>query len=166
MNRKAKDIIEFVVSVGICELAGAIGAIYTMPAIATWYAGLTKPGFTPPSWLFGPVWTLLYLLMGIAFFLVWSSFAKISNERERGRAKTAFGVFAIQLVLNILWSIIFFGSQNPFAGFIAIIALWLAIIATIMAFGKISRTAAWILVPYLLWVTFAAVLNLSIVVLN
>ncbi len=157
---KGKDIIRFIVSVGVCELAGVLGALYTTPNIGTWYAFLAKPALTPPAWVFGPVWTILYLLMGIALFLVWK---KRKGTAER---KEAIGIFAIQLVLNVLWSVIFFGSHSPFPGFIAIVSLWLAIIAAIAAFAKISRGAGWILVPYLLWVTFAAYLNLSVWLLN
>lgn len=163
---KGKNFIRFIVSVGICELVGVLGALYTTPNIGTWYVFLAKPALTPPAWVFGPVWTILYFLTGVALFLVWSSFAKASEGREKGNTRTAIGIFVIQLILNILWSIIFFGSQSSFPGFIAIVSLWLAVIATIMAFGKISRAAAWILVPYLFWVTFAGYLNFAIWLLN
>ncbi len=159
-DKTMKNIIGLVVYVGISELAGVIGAIFTTPNIAGWYASLTKPVLMPPAWLFGPVWTFLYFLMGIALFLVWRRGWKTAGVKE------AVGVFVIQLVLNILWSVIFFGLHAPLAAFIAVIALWIAIVATIMAFGKISHAAMWALLPYLLWVTFAAYLNLSIWLLN
>lgn len=142
------------------ELAGIIGSVFTVSSIPTWYATLNRPPLSPPNWLFGPVWTTLYALMGIAAFLVWK------KGLDRKDVKLALGIFLGQLVLNSLWSIIFFGLQNPGAALVEIIFLWLAIVATIMAFAKISKSAAWLLLPYLLWVSFAAYLNYSIWTLN
>ena len=139
-------------------VAGAIGGFYTTPNIAAWYAYLVKPSWTPPSWVFGPVWTLLYLLMGIAAVLVWRM-----GKQGRARALTVYGV---QLVLNALWSVVFFGLHAPAVAFAVIIVLWLAIVWLIALFARHSRTAAWLLVPYLLWVTYAATLNLGIVLFN
>ncbi len=161
-----KNFFRLVIAVAVSELAGFIGAIFTTPAIPGWYANLAKPALNPPSWVFGPVWTTLYALMGIAAFLVWSSYAKASDGQEKETIKISFFIFGGQLVLNTFWSIIFFGLQNPGAALVEIIALWLAIVATIISFAKISKPAAWLLVPYILWVSFAVYLNYSIWHLN
>jgi len=157
---KKNDYLKLFSAVLVSELAGIIGSLFTTPSIPSWYASLSKPSFNPPSWVFGPVWTILYALMGIAAFLVWR------KGLDRKDVKIALGIFLGQLVLNSLWSIIFFGYQNPGAAFIEIIFLWLAIIATMYVFSKISKPAAWLLLPYILWVTFASFLNYSIWRLN
>ena len=144
-------------SILLTQGAGGIGAIATTPKIGSWYSTLIKPEFSPPNWLFGPVWTLLFLMMGVAFYLVWI---------EGKRARKALVVFGIQLVLNILWSFLFFGAESPGAAAAEIIVLWWAIAITILTFQKISKTAAWLLVPYLLWVSFASILNMAIFQLN
>ena len=145
-------------AVVICQLAGIIGSIFTMEAIPTWYATLVKPSFVPPNWLFAPVWTALYLMMGVALYFV---------VLKKGKAvDLAVKIFGVQLSLNILWSFIFFGQRNPMLAFFEIILLWLAILLTIVKFDKVSRPAALLMVPYLLWVTFAAYLNYSIWLLN
>jgi len=149
-----------VISVLICELIGISGAFFTMPSIPTWYKTLNKPFFSPPNWLFGPVWTILYLMMGISAYLIWEKGLKNKKVKE------ALLFFAVQLILNFSWSLIFFGLQLPFSAFINIITLWLAILVTILRFNKISKTAGYLLIPYLLWVSFASVLNLAIVILN
>ena len=154
-----------VIAIVVSELAGIIGSFFTVSAIPTWYATLAKPALNPPAWVFGPVWTTLYALMGIAAFLVWSSYAEATSDRKRG-IKIALSLFGIQLVLNTLWSIIFFGLHSPGGALIEIVFLWLAILATIIAFAKISRPAAWLLVPYILWVSFAMYLNYTIWMLN
>ncbi|MFH1392317.1 MAG: TspO/MBR family protein [bacterium] len=151
---------KLIIAVIVSELAGIIGSIFTVSAIPTWYAELVKPALSPPNWLFGPVWTTLYFLMGIAAFLVWK------RGFERKNIKIALGLFCIQLFLNALWSIIFFGLHSPGAAFIEIIVLWLAIIIAIIAFSKISKPAAWLLAPYIIWVSFAAYLNYVIWILN
>lgn len=148
------------ITIGVSELAGIIGAVFTASAIPTWYAGLVRPEFAPPSWVFGPVWTTLYALMGVAAFLVWRA------GWEKREVKLALGIFGVQLILNTLWSILFFGFQSPFAAFIEIIFLWIAILATIVVFAKISRSAAWLLAPYIIWVSFAAYLNFAFWSLN
>lgn len=153
---KINNFFKLLISIVICESAGIIGSVFTVSSIPTWYAGLAKPQLNPPNWIFGPVWTTLFVLMGIAAFLVWS---KGLGRRD---VKIALGIFSCQLVLNTFWSIIFFGMRNPGAAFIEIIFLWLAIIATIITFSKISKVAAWLLVPYILWVSFAVYLNYSI----
>ena len=155
-----RTILEFIGFIVVAELAGIIGAVFTTPAIPTWYATLARPELSPPNWIFGPVWTTLFALMGIAAFLVWQ------KGIQRKEVKIALGIFIVQLILNTLWSIIFFGMQSPGAAFGEIIILWLAILATIITFAKISRIAAWLLVPYILWVTFAGYLNYFIWILN
>jgi len=153
-------ILKLVVSVLICQGAGVVGSLFTSPAISGWYATIQKPSFNPPNWIFAPVWTLLFLLMGIALYLVWSS------GKESKKKRTAILIFAVQLILNIFWSILFFGLQSPLYAFIEIIIFWLAILLTIITFYKISKPAAYLLLLYLLWVSFAAVLNFSILILN
>jgi benzodiazapine receptor len=155
-----RDIWKLVVSIVACLAAGAIGSIFTRSAIPTWYATLEKPVFSPPNWLFAPVWTLLYILMGIAAFLVWR---KGSDDRQ---VKTALIVFLIQLIINASWSVVFFGLESPLFGLVVISVLWVVILVTVIQFYKISRAASVLLWPYLLWVTFAAVLNSSIWLLN
>jgi len=147
-------------SIVLCMLAGFIGSFATRPKIPGWYASLQKPSFNPPPWLFGPVWTLLYILMGIALFLIWR------KGLAAGGVKIALLVFFLQLILNAFWSFAFFGAQSPLAGLVVIIALWAAIVATMVLFAPLSRVAAVLLVPYILWVSFAAILNASIYVLN
>lgn len=138
----------------ICEGAGIIGSVFTINSVNSWYSELNKPFFNPPSWLFGPVWIILYLLMGISLYLAW------------GKKKVDLKWFWVQLLLNSLWSIIFFGLKNPLFAFVEIILLWGAIFMTISRFWRSKRASAYLLIPYLLWVTFAAFLNLSIVLLN
>lgn len=154
------NFIGIISAIVVCQLAGAIGAVFTTPSIPTWYAGLNKPSFQPPNWLFGPAWTLLYTLMGIALYLIWTKGLSAAG------VKTALVVFGIQLLLNTLWSILFFGMKNPALALIEIVILWVAILLTLVRFYAISRTAGLLLVPYLLWVSFATVLNFSIVRLN
>lgn len=156
MNNNLKLIIAIVVS----ELAGIIGSIFTGPSIPGWYAGIAKPALNPPAWVFGPVWTTLFALMGISAFIIWK------KGLERRDVKIALGIFIGQLVLNTLWSIIFFGLHSPGGAFVELIVLWLAILATIISFAKISKPAAWLLLPYILWVSFAGYLNFSIWQLN
>ena len=148
------------VSVLVCQATGAVGSLFTSPSIPTWYASLQKPNFNPPNWIFAPVWTILFLLMGVSLYLIWSK-----GLRDK-KVKTAFFIFAIQLILNMLWSFLFFGLQSPLYAFIEIIILWMAILLTIASFYKISKIAGYLLLPYILWVSFAAVLNFSILILN
>ncbi len=141
-------------AVGICLLAGIIGSVFTVSSIPAWYNTLNKPSFSPPNWLFGPVWTMLYVLMGVAAYLVWTSGAK--------DVKPALYVFGLQLILNTIWSVIFFGMRNPLYAFIEIILLWITIALTLMRFYKIRKAAAYLMIPYICWVTFAALLNYEI----
>ncbi len=149
-----------IASVVICQLAGVIGSLFTTPAIPTWYATLRKPSFTPPNWIFSPVWITLFVLMGIAAFLVWNK--GLSDQK----VKIALSIFAFQLILNVLWSVMFFGLRSPLAGLIEIAVLWMVILLTILYFFKVSHVAGILLIPYILWVSFAAVLNFSIWRLN
>lgn len=142
----------------ICEGVGILGSFFTVSTIGTWYVTLTKPSFSPPDFLFGPVWTSLYALMGISFYLIWTAKAKSKHQ--------AVKFFLVQLGLNALWSIIFFGLKKPGLAFIEIVALWVAIFLTIKTFQKISKVASYLLYPYFVWVSFASVLNLFIWVLN
>jgi len=150
------DYWKLIISVVICQMAGVIGSIFTTSAIPRWYAKLKKPSFNPPNWVFGPVWTLLFLMMGISLYIVWNT----------GITQLALIAFAAQLILNILWSIIFFGFKSPKYALIEIVALWITIFFTIISFYGISAIAALLLVPCLLWVTFAAILNYFVWVLN
>jgi tryptophan-rich sensory protein len=154
------DFLKLAAAVIICLAIGGIGGFATGPAIDSWYVTIQKPDFTPPNWLFGPVWTMLYFLMGISAYLVWE------KGFENKKVKQALYVFGIQLSLNLLWSFLFFGFQMPGVAFFEIVALWLAILLTIIYFYRISKPAAYLLVPYLGWVSFASVLNFSIWVLN
>lgn len=149
--------------IALCQLAGLIGSLFTFSAIPTWYAYLIKPTFSPPNYLFGPVWTTLYTLMGISLYLVYQTKIKKGGNNQKEKA---IRIFYTQLILNALWSIIFFGLKNPGLAFVEIIIMWSYILVTIMRFYKINKIASYLLIPYLLWVSFASVLNLSIALLN
>ena len=151
---------KLILSLIIPVLTGAVASFFTNAGVKTWYAVANKPSFNPPNWIFAPVWTTLYIMMGIALYLVWK------KEGPEPQRKTALWWFAIQMFLNFWWSFIFFYAQQPGWALVEIVALWLAILGTIISFGKISTTAAWLLVPYLLWVSFASVLNFYIWKLN
>ena len=158
---KINNFFKLVIAIGVSLGAGVIGSFFTAPAVQSgWYIGIVKPALNPPAWVFGPVWTTLFALMGIAAFLVWK------KGLDRRDVKIALGIFLGQLVLNTFWSIIFFGLHSPGGALIEIVFLWLAIRSTIVAFYKISKPAAWLLVPYILWVSFAMYLNYSIWMLN
>ncbi|MCX8190002.1 MAG: tryptophan-rich sensory protein [Candidatus Diapherotrites archaeon] len=144
----------------LCQLAGLFGSIFTYPQIAGWYAYLEKPSFTPPNWVFGPAWSTLYTLMGISLYLV------LESNTKKEKLKLALYVFAVQLFLNILWSLLFFGLESPFLGLICIILMWLSIVLTINVFSRISFKAAMLLLPYLAWVTFAMILNYYVWIMN
>ena len=144
------------ISILIPLLVGGIATFFTISGVNGWYAMANKPSFNPPNWLFAPVWTALYIMMGIALFLVWKS------EGDKTIQQTAFILFAVQLLLNFLWSFIFFYAKQPGWAFVDIIAMWIAILLTIIWFSKISTTASWLLVPYIFWVSFASLLNFYI----
>lgn len=150
---KKVDWPKLIFAIILCQAAGIIGSLFTFSAIPTWYATLTKPSFNPPSWIFGPVWTLLYTLMGISLYLVWKN-------------KPAVKLFVWQLIANSLWSIIFFGMKNIGLALVEIIVLLALVLATIMKFYKINKTAAYLLIPYFLWGSFATLLTYSIWILN
>lgn len=164
--------IKFIVSITVCLLVGFVGSVFTTPAIANWYAFLNKPSFSPPNWLFAPVWTTLYILMGISLALVWNGIKedkkdkKDKKDKTDKRVQTAIIFFAFQLVLNSVWSILFFGLKSPGLALVEIVFLWLAILLTIIKFYKISKIAACLLIPYLAWVSFASILNFAILKLN
>lgn len=152
-------IITAIVSIAIAQTAGIIGSFFTAQSVRTWYATLAKPDWNPPSWVFGPVWISLYTLMGISAFLVWE------NKNASG-TKTALVFYAIQLALNALWSILFFGIKNPALAFAEILVLLLFILITTFLFWKIDYRAGILLLPYIAWVSFASFLNYNIWKLN
>jgi benzodiazapine receptor len=156
---KIIDIFKLVASIILCQLVGFLGSLFTTPAITTWYQTLYKPFFTPPNWIFSPVWISLFILMGISLFFVW-------RRPDHPKVKTALIFFFVQLILNILWSVTFFGLRSPLLGLIDIVLLWIAILLTAQQFLKVSRMAGFLLLPYLLWVGFAAFLNFSLWILN
>ena len=152
--------LKFIIAVSVPLAVGGLSGFATASGVATWYPTLTKPSFNPPAWVFGPVWTVLYMMMGVAAFLIW----------RRGFAtegvKLALAVFALQLALNGLWSILFFGLQAPGWALVEIIALWCAITASAVLFWRVAPAAGMLLLPYLAWVSFATVLNASLWWLN
>lgn len=149
-----------IISLALPQTAGLIGSIFTASAIPTWYEALQRPSFSPPNWLFGPVWICLYILMGMSFYLIWQ---KIEKNRK---AKLAAALFLIHLFFNAIWSIIFFGLQNLGLAFADIIIIWFFIIVLIFKFWNINKWSAYLLIPYLLWVSFAAALNYFIWQMN
>lgn len=155
----ARSLLGLAAWVGVCFGVGLSGSLFTTPSVPTWYAGLVKPSWTPPSWIFGPIWSALYLMMALAAWLVW---------RGGGFAPVALPItlFLVQLALNAMWSILFFGLRMPGVAFAEIALLWLAILATVIAFWRSNRTAGSLLLPYLIWTTFAGVLNYAIWSMN
>ncbi len=156
---KRGDVLKLAASILLCQAAGFLGSLFTTPAIPTWYQTLKKPFFTPPNWIFSPVWISLFVLMGVSLFLIW-------RRVDHPKFKRAFSFFSIQLVLNILWSGAFFGLRSPLLGLIDILLLWAAILLTLLNFFQISKWAGVLLLPYLIWVSFAALLNVALWVLN
>ena len=156
---RTHSLVGLAVWLGLCFGTAYLGSVFTTPSIPTWYASLVKPSWTPPSWVFGPVWSLLYIMMALAAWLVW---------RRDGLTPAVIPItlFLVQLALNGTWSILFFGLHKPGAAFAEIIVLWGAILATLVAFWRCVRAAGWLMVPYLAWVTFAAVLNYALWQLN
>jgi tryptophan-rich sensory protein len=151
---------KIIIAVLACLTIGVLGSLFTAPSIQGWYAGLIKPSFSPPNWLFGPAWTLLYILMGISVAIVWHKGTKNKNVKE------ALKLFAVQFTLNAVWSPIFFGARSLFLGLIIIIFMWIFIVKTIIAFKKVDKLASYLLYPYIAWVSFATVLNFSVWILN
>ncbi|TRZ43291.1 TspO/MBR family protein [Robertkochia solimangrovi] len=156
----SKTTTRIIISVAICLAVGFLSGFATQSSVDTWYTTLNKPSFNPPNWIFAPVWTLLYILMGVAAGMVWA------RGFYHKWVKTALYHFVFQLLLNALWSIVFFGFQKPFWAMLVIIALLILIGLTIKWFKVVNRTAAYLLVPYFLWVCFASILNCSIWVMN
>jgi len=155
-----KKTLTLLIFIIVSQMAGILGSLSTVSSIKTWYVQLNKPSFTPPNWLFAPIWTLLYLLMGISAFLVWNKGIKRKN------VKIALTLFFLQLIFNTFWSIIFFGLHLIFLAFIEIILLLITIILMIIGFYRVSKVASYLQIPYFLWVSFAAVLNFSFIILN
>lgn len=155
----AKNMVKLVASIVICEGAGGIGGVFTVSAIPAWYATLAKPSFTPPNSVFSPIWITLYLLMGIAVFLVW-------RHELKDAVVPAFILFWVQLVFNVLWSVVFFGFKSPLGGVVVIVILWLLILFTIIKFFGISKLAGSLLLPYIVWVSIASYLNIGVWLLN
>ena len=152
--------LKFIISIFTPLLIGGLSGFFTANSISGWYATIQKPSFNPPNWIFGPVWTLLYVMMGIALFVIWKS------EADSVLKKQALILFSIQLAVNFCWSLLFFYCESPGCALIDIILMWVLILMTIFSFGKISSFAAWMLVPYIGWVSFAALLNFAIWKLN
>ena len=149
---------KLIISLIIPQLAGAIGSLFTMDSISSWYTTLAKPDFTPPNYVFGPVWIILYFLMGISLYLVWTNKTLKSSK--------PLIIFGVQMFLNALWSIVFFGLESPMFGLLIIVTLWGIIALTIFSFWKISKPSAYILLPYITWVSIATYLNYGIWILN
>ncbi len=154
------DFIRLIVSIAICYLASIIGAMFTMRGVSDWYVNLQKPALTPPSWVFGPVWGLLFTMMGTALWLVWRRGLNVPW------VKAGIIIFIIQLLFNVSWSIVFFGAHSIIGGLVVLVFLWIFIFLTLIVFFRVSKVAAYLIVPYLLWVTFAMYLNYSIGKLN
>ncbi len=157
MKSSRLNVVRLLVSIVACEAAGVVGSVFTISAIPTWYAELQKPWFTPPNWLFAPVWLALYFLMGVTLYLLWG---------KRQQAGAALWAFAIQLILNVAWSVVFFGGHELLYGFVVITALWAAILVAMVFSYRVSRGAAALLLPYIFWVTIASALNYYVWVLN
>ncbi|MGE3822270.1 MAG: TspO/MBR family protein [Isosphaeraceae bacterium] len=159
VQSKLRDALALVGFLGICYAVAALGGLWTSGSVTSWYPGLNKPSWTPPNWLFGPVWSLLYTMMAVAAWLVW--------RRGEGReAKVGLSLFGTQLLLNLAWSGLFFGLQRPDLGLLDMGALWVAILATAVSFLRVSPVAAGLMLPYLAWVSYAAALNFAIWRLN
>jgi translocator protein len=156
MTRSMHPWLVLILLIVLCFAVAGLGGLTTTPSIPGWYAGLAKPSWTPPGWLFGPVWSALYLGMAVAAWLVW----------RRGEALMPLALFAVQLAFNAAWSWLFFGLHNPGLGFLDIVLLWAAIVATLIVFWRRSLVAGLLFVPYLAWVSFAAVLNFAVWRLN
>lgn len=155
-----REIPKLIISILIVYVAGAVGTLYTLKEITTWYVYLAKPGWTPPNWAVGPIWSTLYILIGTALFLVW--------RKGLGRKDVQFAilVFAVQLGINVVWSLVFFGSHSIFGGLVMVLILWIAILINIFVFYRISKPAGLLLIPYLIWVSIASYLQYNLFILN
>lgn len=159
-NIRSGELPTLIFCIVVCQLAGVLGSVFTRSSVSTWYQTLTKPWFTPQGWIITTVWLVLFTLMGLSLFLVYR------EGLTRVDVRMALGIFAVQLLVNVLWSMVFFGLRWPMGGLAIIAVLWFLIALTILKFWAISREAALLLIPYLLWVCFAAFLNYSIWRLN
>ena len=157
---KLSNPLKLIIALTVPLSVGWIGSLFTSPEINGWYSSLAKPALNPPNWIFGPVWTTLFILMGIAAFLIWRR--GLNNKN----VQAALAIFVFQLFLNVFWSLLFFGIHSPMVAFTEIISLWLAILALILAAYRVSRPAAYLLIPYVFWVSFATYLNYAIWQLN
>ena len=155
-----KSIYKLIIAITIPLAVGAVSGYFTSSSVNSWFKMLNKPSFNPPSWVFAPVWTTLYIMMGISFYIIWSSHAKLEKRY------TGYTYYWLQLVLNFLWSFLFFFYKRPDLALIDIVILFIMIASTIFSFRKVSKTAAWLLAPYLCWVAFATALNFEIWRLN
>ena len=161
MKTHKSNIVALVIALALPLAVGAVGGFATASSVSTWYPTLTKPAWTPPDWVFGPVWTVLYLMMGLASWLIWRK--RTENETQ---VRGALGWYGLQLGLNLGWSLIFFGLRQIGLALIEIVVLWSTLLITVIKFGRIRRDAAALLLPYLLWTTFASALNAAIWWLN
>jgi benzodiazapine receptor len=159
-NTERNELFRLILSIIICQLAGIIGSIFTASSVASWYPALVKPSFTPPGFYIGLIWIALFTLMGISLFLIWR------ETTGNLAARIALYFFAAQLIVNVLWSMAFFSLRSPISGLVVIAFLWVLIIITIIKFWLINRSAALLLIPYIIWVNFAAYLNYTIWRLN
>ena len=157
---KKTELFRLILSIVICQMAGIIGSIFTASSMASWYPTLVKPSFTPPGSYIGLIWIVLFTLMGISLFLIWR------ETPGNPAARIALYFFAAQLIVNVLWNVAFFSLQSPISGLIVIVVLWILILISIIKFWPINRTAALLLIPYIVWVSIAAYLNYSIWRLN
>jgi len=155
-----KKVLRFIISIIICQSAGIFGSLFTFEAVPDWYITLEKPFFAPPNWIFGPVWIILYFLMGVSLYIVWE------NELKSKTRNIFFVVFGIQLILNTLWSSLFFGLRSPLLGLIDVLILDAMVAVTIIYAKRVSKYAAMLLIPYMVWIIIASVLNYAILVLN
>lgn len=155
-----KKVLRFIISIIICQSAGIFGSLFTFEAVPDWYITLEKPFFAPPNWIFGPVWIILYFLMGVSLYIVWK------DELKSKTRNVFFVVFGIQLILNALWSLLFFGLRSPLLGLIDILILDVMLVVTIFYAKRVSKYAAMLLIPYMVWIIIASVLNYAIMVLN
>lgn len=152
--------LKLIISTAVPLIVGFTASFFTITAVGSWYQTINKPSWNPPDWIFAPIWTTLYIMMGIAFFLVWRTLADKSVKRS------AIILFILQLIANFFWSFIFFNQHQIALAFAEIIVLWLLILLTIFSFAKVSKLAAWLLVPYIIWVSFASILTYTIWQLN
>ncbi|MFH1631334.1 MAG: TspO/MBR family protein [Candidatus Aenigmatarchaeota archaeon] len=151
---------KLLLSILLCIIIGSSAAVFMSSSIDNWYTTLAKPTWTPPNWVFAPVWLTLFALMGVSIYLIWQ------HGRRNENITTAFILFCVQFAANIMWSFFFFGMESPIIAFADIILLWLLIATTIIAFYRISKPASYIMIPYIVWVTIAAALNYSVILLN